>query len=769
MKTLSIVLVLGFCIFAGSTQASITLSYSTFINSTGNVEDVVRDAAFDSQGNIYVTGGTRSPNFQTTNGAFDTSFNGVMDIFVRKYSPSGTLIWSTFIGGNAYDRAYAIEVDSAGNVYIGGRCSTNCPTTTGVVQPNFGGDDVGGGAYGQQDGYVAKFNTNGNLLWATYYGSSGPDFLRDIAIDPAGNVYLAVAALTRQFTAPGNPNSFDSTYNGGLYDGQVVKLNSTGTAVVYYGHIGGSGEDCNSPSIRANAAGEAFMLCQTKSTNAYVSSGAPQLTHAVDGGKKDLYIVKINSAGNSIAWATYLGGDGDDDLETHNLGIDSASNVYVAAFTKSSNIPGTAGGFQSVYRGGGNDALISKIAADGRSFIQNTYLGGTGDDGAEGVFIDSNGKVIVSGFTVSTNFPVTADAIQPNKSGGYDGTIVRFNSNLTALEFSTHLGGSGNDSLRSADMFGNRSIHGGVTVSSNYPVTSGASYQGQDDGVVSVIDYGTVTAPQMRSKFDFDGDNKSDLSIYRPASGQWWFKGSKSGVTTGLTFGTAPDKPVAADFTGDGKTDVAIWRPSSGEWFVLRSEDSTFYSFPFGTSSDTPLSGDYDGDGKADAALFRAATGNWFINRSSGGTSILSFGTNGDKAVSGDFDGDGKDDLVVYRAAAGEWWISKSTGGIAAFQFGNASDIPVPGDFTGDSKTDVAIWRPSTGEWFILRSESGTFYSFPFGTAGDIPVRGDFDGDGKVDSGVFRPSNATWYLNRSQSGLFIAGFGAVSDVPVPSL
>jgi Subtilase family/FG-GAP-like repeat len=272
------------------------------------------------------------------------------------------------------------------------------------------------------------------------------------------------------------------------------------------------------------------------------------------------------------------------------------------------------------------------------------------------------------------------------------------------------------------------------------------------------------------SKFvDFDGDGKTDISIFRPTLGQWWYLRSSDSANRAFSFGMSTDKIVPADYTGDGKTDIATFTPSTGFWNVLRSEDSTFYGFPFGTSGDIVTPADYDGDGKADAAVFRPSNSTWFISKSSGGTTIQQFGSAGDVPTVGDYDGDGKTDLAIYRVALGQWWYLRSSDGTnRAFTFGTSTDKPVQGDYTGDGKTDIAFFRPSTGFWFILRSEDATFFAYPFGTNSDIPTVGDYDGDGKFDSAVFRPSANTWYLNRSTSGVGIVGFGTTGDIPVPS-
>ena len=268
--------------------------------------------------------------------------------------------------------------------------------------------------------------------------------------------------------------------------------------------------------------------------------------------------------------------------------------------------------------------------------------------------------------------------------------------------------------------------------------------------------------------YDFDGDHKTDLSIFRPGPGEWWYSKSSNGGNAAAQFGAGTDKITPGDFTGDGKADFAFFRPSTGFWFVLRSEDFSFYSFPFGTSTDVPAPADYDGDGKMDAAVYRPSTNTWFINNSGGGTTITTFGTAGDVPVAADYDGDGKADIAIYRPSLGQWWIARSSGTTIAYTFGTNTDRPVPGDYTGDHKADVAFWRPSTGTWFILRSEDNSFYSFPFGTSTDIPVPGDYDGDGKIDAAVYRPSNNLWFANTATAGVIIQPFGQAADIPVPN-
>ena len=269
-----------------------------------------------------------------------------------------------------------------------------------------------------------------------------------------------------------------------------------------------------------------------------------------------------------------------------------------------------------------------------------------------------------------------------------------------------------------------------------------------------------------RERADFDGDRRSDLSIFRPLNGQWWIRNSGNGANAAVTFGAGTDRITPGDFDGDGKTDSAFWRPSTGEWFVLRSSNSSFYAVPFGTSGDIPAAADFDGDWKTDPAVFRPSTGTWYISKSTGGTSILQWGVNGDLPVPADYDGDARADVGIFRPSDGSWWINRSIAGVFVTAFGNGADRAVPADYTGDGKTDVAFWRPSNGAWYVLRSEDSSYFSVPFGTSGDLPAPGEYDGDTKSDLAVFRPSNATWYISGSRGGTVIQQFGSAGDIPV---
>jgi hypothetical protein len=232
--------------------------------------------------------------------------------------------------------------------------------------------------------------------------------------------------------------------------------------------------------------------------------------------------------------------------------------------------------------------------------------------------------------------------------------------------------------------------------------------------------------------------------------------------------GPMPSGPrTKFDFTGDGRADISVFRPSNGVWYVLQP-DGNFSGTQFGQSGDRVAAADYDGDSKTDYAVYRDGT--WYRQRSMAGFDVVNWGLASDRPVPADYDGDGRADLAIYRPDAGQWWVMKSSdGSYYAISWGISEDIPTPGDFDGDGKADYAVFRPSTGVWYVMSSSTYAFTSASWGVTGDIPLAADFDGDMRADYAVYRPSNFTWYWIASSNGsLNVRQFGAAGDVPVPA-
>ena len=246
-------------IFASSFLSLSLISSAWALDTTGNVIlrsaslldgnsgsgslkwEQARDVVTDSRGNMIIVGGTPSPDYPTTPGAYDRSFAsggsslgnaGAMDVFITKLSPDGQLIWSTYLGGPNYDRAYAVEVDGADNVIVAGRAGDGFPTTSGVAQRNFSGDRSPNSLYGSQDGFVSKISADGrNLLWSTYFGGPGLGFIRDIDVDNNGNVLIGGSLYSGSFPLI-TPGAFQSQVKGNK-DAIFAKLSNTGRDVQY--------------------------------------------------------------------------------------------------------------------------------------------------------------------------------------------------------------------------------------------------------------------------------------------------------------------------------------------------------------------------------------------------------------------------------------------------------------------------------------------------------------------------------------------------------
>lgn len=439
------------------------LNYSSYLG--GADYDLGRDLTIDKDGNIYITGGTSSQNFPTTPGVHNVIYNnggsgtigswGPMMVFVSKFSKEGQLIWSTFIGGPSYDRAYGVEVDSLGFVYVGGRAGEGYPTTTGAFQETFSVAGWKNNLYGHQNGFITKLSPDGkNMIWSTYYGSDSYGFFRDIEIDEDGYVYgILNAVISKPLGIPND--AFDKTYNGN-YDMVAVKFNQDASQVEWATFLGGSGQDRGGPAIRLGPDKSVYIGGTTESSDFPVTSNAIQSQRK---GSTDFFVTRIAPDGKSLIYSTYFGGNNIEGSETHSLFVDHLGQAFVACATKSTDIPTTPGAIKPQKTSSSDwDALFFKLSTNGSQLLACTYFGDSNDDWPEGLHADPLGNLYVGGGSKSPQLPVTADAFQSQLINDGDGYMLKINPSFTAVSYCSYYGGSASDAIRAFDVSSNGTI-----------------------------------------------------------------------------------------------------------------------------------------------------------------------------------------------------------------------------------------------------------------------------------------------------------------------
>ena len=410
--------------FVGARDAFVTklnpagtaLVYSTYLGSNGavppgNGDDRCFGIAVDAAGNAYLAGETHSNDFPTANAVQATYGGGLSDAFVTKLNATGSaLVYSTFLGGNIFDAAASIALDSSNNAYVTGRTtSANFPTANAIQATQANAD---------ADAFVTKINAAGTaLVYSTYLGGSGGEAFdagSGIAVDSAGNAYVAGQTTSTNFPTA---NAIQPTFGSGSPNGDafVTKINAAGTAFIYSTYLGGTGDDF-ALDIAADVSGNAHVTGVTPSSN-FPTANALQATLS---GTTDAFVTKLNPTGSAFIYSTFLGGSGGD--AGNGIEADASGNTYVVGGTDSTNFP-TANAVQAT-NAGGIDTFVTKLNAAGSALVFSTYVGGSTFERADAAALDSSNNVYVCGLTDSTNFP-TATPFQATNAGGRDAFVFK--------------------------------------------------------------------------------------------------------------------------------------------------------------------------------------------------------------------------------------------------------------------------------------------------------------------------------------------------------
>lgn len=398
------------------------LLYSTFIggNSQQSNGPSVSDLKVDSTGAAYVLIVTDETTFPTTPGAYDRTYGGgLFDVAIAKINPTGTsLIFSSYIGGNSVDKARGMALDSLGSIYISGITDSNdFPTTSGAYQTT----------KASRSYWVLKMKADGsNLDYSTYiHGSTAEDYYGSVNLSasPDGIVYITGDTVSSDF--PVTEGAFDRSFNGGYRDIFVTKLNSTGSNLLYSTFIGGERVD-QSQAIYVDNIGNAYITGITYSISFPTTTGVFQkeLGGGILGSQNgDAFITKLDSDGSALVYSTYLGGLAAE--AGMDIDVDSKGFAYVVGST-GNTLPTTTDAYQPV-SGGDWDGFAAKINPTANKLEYATYLGGSSYEFAQSMDLakDIENTIYLTGWTRSTDFPVTPDAFHNTIHGDFDNFIVK--------------------------------------------------------------------------------------------------------------------------------------------------------------------------------------------------------------------------------------------------------------------------------------------------------------------------------------------------------
>lgn len=671
-----------------------SLLYSTYIGG-GNADNGTGIVA-DGSGNAYITGHTKSTNFPVANAlqGSHAADGGLEDAFVAKLGASGTLAFSTYLGGAGADKGLAIDLDPAGNPYVAGSTESGNFPRAAAMDTSLGGT---------RDGFLAKLTPSGNALtFSTYLGGAGNDHIAGLSIDQsparAGRIYLAGETSSTDF--PVTSSAVQSTLAGGS-DAFVSVLRPIAAApyvALDFGTYLGSALADAGADVDVDADGNAVVVGQTLATSASPFPTANPW-QSVNAGGSDGFVAKITLGTEPVlAYSTYLGGSSDDRLES--VAIDGYGTAYVVGTTGSNNVIGTSSvfGLQHV-SGGGNDAMAARYGDDGERYWVS-YLGGSGSEQGAAIALHGSGGIFFGGSTTSTNFP-TLSPYKSSTAGAADAFVTRFGVRSLRTTVRNFDGDKNDDILwRNASTGANKVWRSAKSTTATELVKA-------------------TTAWKVAGTGDFDGNARTDIlwrNTSTGANGIW--RGGLYSNRSALQ--TLPDQRWQAagigDFNLDGKSDI-VWRHggTGTNMIWLSGNHATQRNMRDVTDPAWKIVGvgDFDGDYVSDILWRNSSTGAntiWLSANYSTPKTVTGV-TNQSWRVAGigDFLGDGESDVLWLDAATRKTVIWRS-GDSSRQSFVRTADpgfaIRTVGDYDGDGRSDILLRNEATGENVLWRSGS---------------------------------------------------------------
>lgn len=478
---------------------------------------------------------------------------------IGDYDPSlplildpAVLLYAGYIGGSGIDRGNSISIDESGNAYITGQTNSSEASFPVLVGPDLSFN-------GAWDIFAIKVSNDGtSLIYAGYIGGTAVDVGEDIFIDELGNSYIVGETQSYDFPVLVGP---DLTYNSSIGcvgycpDAFVIKLNNSGTSLVYAGFIGGWDWD-SGQSIAVDNGGNAYITGYTGSdeTSFPVFIG-PDLTY--NGYQFDAFVAKVSTDGASLDYSGYIGGSSLD--MGYGIAVDGSGNTYITGHTSSSEASFPVAGGPDLTFNGDGDAFVAKVSTDGAFLVYTGYIGGSGNDFGQGIAVDELGNTYITGYTSSseTSFPVLGgpDLTFNGANGASDAFVTKVTSNGASFVYSGYIGGSGSDSGADIAVDASGSIYiTGYTTSSetSFPVLQGPDLTFNGNGDAFVAKVGNNGASLVYA--GYIGGSNIDLGQSIAVNG------ADNVFVTGTTYSTEASFPVwgGLDLTFNGNEDAFV-------------------------------------------------------------------------------------------------------------------------------------------------------------------------------------------------------------------